>query len=325
MAKAGVAKADQWEYYFQDLPMLALLEQHAGELVPLVSPHRIRKIGRFFERAKAGELPALSWIDPNFADIGGSNDDHPPKSDLYDGQQLVKDVYDAIVGGGKDLFAKTLLIVVYDEHGGFYDHVPPPPSGDAAPFDRFGVRVPALLISPWIPAGLVDHAERSHASILRTILDQFAPDERLTPRVDRAPGLADLLSLGSARKAAPVITAPSRVQRPATTSTPPSGRSSSAGACSWTAGKCGFEPRASAAGASLEDPDRPCACGRRPSPSVSSRFTASAIRIRTRSPGSPRGRTTSGRVSPAGPRVRSKSSSSPTTTSSSSRPARPTW
>jgi metacaspase-1 len=210
MAKAGVDKEDRWEYYFQDLPMLALVEHHAKELLPLVSAHRIRKIGRFFKRAKAGELPALSWIDPNFADVGGSNDDHPPKSDLYDGQQLVKDVYDAIVGGGKGLFAKTLLIVLYDEHGGFYDHVPPPPSGDAAPFDRFGVRVPAVLVSPWIPPGLVDHTERSHASILRTVLDQFAPDERLTPRVDRAPGLADLLSLGTVRATAPVITAPPR-------------------------------------------------------------------------------------------------------------------
>jgi len=206
---AGIPKKDRWGYYFHDLPMLSLLEQHITELLPL-GPHRISKIGNFFQRAKTGTLPAVSWIDPNFQDIGSSNDDHPPKSDLYDGQLLVKSIYDAVVGGGRSLFSKTLLIVTYDEHGGFFDHVSPSASGDSPPFDRFGVRVPALLISPWIPAGTIDSVERSHASILRTILNRFAPRERLTARVDRAPDLSSLLSLSTARTTAIAVTAPAR-------------------------------------------------------------------------------------------------------------------
>jgi phospholipase C len=206
---AATPKSDRWGYYFHDLPMLSLLEQHIDELLP-IGPHRIRKIGNFLDRAADGKLPAVSWIDPDFADFGKSNDDHPPKSDLYDGQLLVTSVYHALLDGKNGLFQKTLFVVLYDEHGGFFDHVSPPPSGDAPPFDRFGVRVPALLISPWIPAGMIDHVERSHASLLRTILNRFAPGETLTPRVTRAPDLGGLLSLAEPRSDAPRLAVPAR-------------------------------------------------------------------------------------------------------------------
>jgi phospholipase C len=216
-------KKERWGYYFHDLPMLSLVEQHIAELLPL-GPHRISKIGNFFKRAKTGTLPAVSWIDPNFQDVGDSNDDHPPKSDLYDGQLLVKSVFDAVAGGANDLFRKTLLIVTYDEHGGFFDHVPPAASGDAPPFERFGLRVPALVVSPWIPAGTIDPVERNHSSILRTILDRFAPDEHLTPRVDRAPSLERLLSLAAPRPAIR-IDAPPRPPAPRARMAPGPGQS----------------------------------------------------------------------------------------------------
>jgi phospholipase C len=212
-------KDDRWGYYFHDLPMLALLKQHRDELSPGFlrkvlkfltgwTP-RIRKVDVFFDRARQGRLPAVSWIDPNFADFGGSNDDHPPKGDLYDGQSLVARVFEAILNGGSDLWRKTLLVFLYDEHGGFYDHVSPSASGDPAPFDRFGVRVPAIVVSAWTPP-VVDGAERDHTSLLRTILDRFAPAELLTPRVARAASLAGLLSLPSPRTDARPIPIPAR-------------------------------------------------------------------------------------------------------------------
>ena len=81
----------------------------------------------FVEDAARGRLPAVSWIDPNFKDLNlvGSppNDDHPP-SDVEEGQELVMLVYNALATS--PLWDKTLLLVVYDEHGGFFDHVAPP-------------------------------------------------------------------------------------------------------------------------------------------------------------------------------------------------------
>jgi phospholipase C len=216
-ALAGRPRGDRWGYYFHDLPMLVLLEQHLEELRAGVLRRtrarlagwrpRICRIDAFFERARAGRLPALSWIDPDYTDAGRSNSDHPPKSDICDGQRLVASVYNAILDGGTDLWSKTLLVVLYDEHGGFFDHVPPPASGDPSPFDRLGVRVPALVVSAWMPPG-VDSVVRDHTSLLRTILDRFAPAESLTPRVARAPSLAGLLSLAAPRRDARAIDVP---------------------------------------------------------------------------------------------------------------------
>jgi len=203
-ALAGRPKKDRWGYFYHDLPMLALLEQHTAELLPGAS-RRIRKIGEFYKRAQAGTLPAVSWLDPDFADLGNSNDDHPPHSDLYDGQLLVTKVYHALVDGANRLFDRTLLIVTYDEHGGFFDHVPPPLSGDQPPFDRVGMRVPALVISPWVPAGHVDSTVRSHATILKTILNRFAPGLALTARITRSPDLGGLLSLPAPRPAQRIV------------------------------------------------------------------------------------------------------------------------
>jgi phospholipase C len=79
----------------------------------------------FLRDAAAGELPSFSWIDPNFVDLGGlqgANDDHPP-SDIMAGQELALKVYNAIATS--PLWEQTLLLIVYDEHGGFYDHVSP--------------------------------------------------------------------------------------------------------------------------------------------------------------------------------------------------------
>lgn len=134
----------------------------------------------FLEDAVRGRLPAVSWIDPNFNDLNlvgsPSNDDHPP-SDVLDGQELVFRVYNALASSER--WDKTLLIVTYDEHGGFHDHVPPPSAVDDDPavFGSYGVRVPALIVSPWVEPASVSHDLLDHTSIIKTILLRFCADE----------------------------------------------------------------------------------------------------------------------------------------------------
>jgi phospholipase C len=134
----------------------------------------------FLEDAARGRLASVSWIDPLFKDFNlahaVSNDDHPP-SDVGAGQELVLLVYNALASG--PLWDKTLLIVVYDEHGGFYDHVAPPAAqdDDERNFGSYGVRVPALVVSPWVARGSVGHEVYDHTSIIKTVLTRFAPDE----------------------------------------------------------------------------------------------------------------------------------------------------
>ena len=129
----------------------------------------------FLERAAKGDLPAVSWIDPNFYDLTfgptGSNDDHPP-SDLRAGQKLVLQLVDALMQS--PAWKKTLLVITYDEHGGFFDHVQPPKAADDRPaMRRYGPRVPAIVVSPFVGAQSVSKTVFDHTSIIKTILTRF--------------------------------------------------------------------------------------------------------------------------------------------------------
>jgi phospholipase C len=165
----------------------------------------------FLDDAASGNLAAVSWIDPNFVDVGvvgpsGSNDDHPP-SDVLAGQELVLKLYNAVINSPK--WDKTLLVVVYDEHGGFYDHVPTQPAEDDDPnFRRYGVRVPAFIISPWVERGKVSSTVFDHTSIIKSILLRFCqkadgtiPD--MGARVTHSNHLGSLLTQPAPREAPP--------------------------------------------------------------------------------------------------------------------------
>jgi phospholipase C len=134
----------------------------------------------FVEDAQRGKLAQVSWIDPNFKDLDlartQSNDDHPP-SDVQDGQELVLTVYNALASG--PAWEQTLLLVVYDEHGGFHDHVTPPsaPDDDPTKFGHYGVRVPAIAVSPWVAPRSVCNTLFDHTSIIKTIMTRFCPAE----------------------------------------------------------------------------------------------------------------------------------------------------
>jgi phospholipase C len=168
----------------------------------------------FQHRASTGTLPAFTFLEPSFG--SGGNSQHP-NYDVALGEQLIHDVYYTLRNspGWND----TLLIINYDEHGGNYDHVPPP-WGAVAPdnsvgewgfdFTRFGVRVPALLVSPRIAAGTVFRAKRGtidHTSVLKTIELRWGLDP-LTARDKAAPDLGDVLTLATARTDDPLAGVP---------------------------------------------------------------------------------------------------------------------
>jgi phospholipase C len=168
---------------------------------------------QFLADCKKGNLPQYSFIEPNYNDHdtdGGealASDQHPDH-DVQAGEAFIGSVYNAI-RANKTLWESTALLIVYDEHGGLYDHVVPPvcpPDGftdkdTRFAFDRLGVRVPAVLVSPWIPESTVV-ADRvlEHASIPATITEFFigAYDQR-SPREKAAATFLDILSLESPR------------------------------------------------------------------------------------------------------------------------------
>jgi phospholipase C len=152
----------------------------------------------FLDDAAKGELRDVSWIDPNFIDLSvldpNSNDDHPP-SDVKAGQALVLEIYEALAKSPN--WEDTVLVVVYDEHGGFYDHVAPPPVDDRSGYATLGVRVPALVVGPRVRK-FVCHETLEHTSLIATILRRFAsnPEHALRSmpeRVWKAPHLGMLL------------------------------------------------------------------------------------------------------------------------------------
>jgi phospholipase C len=165
----------------------------------------------FQASAAAGTLPAYTFLEPSFG--AGGNSQHP-NFNVALGEQLMNDVYSALRNGPG--WNETLLVITYDEHGGNYDHVPPP-AGAVPPdssigefgfdFTRFGVRVPAVLVSPLIAAGTVFRAKRGtidHTSVLKTIeLRWNVP--ALTARDKAAPDLGDVLTLTTPRTDDPLI------------------------------------------------------------------------------------------------------------------------
>jgi phospholipase C len=152
-----------------------------------------------------------TWIEPNYGDatgdFGGGSSQHPDDS-LRAGEMMIGNVYNWI--RTSPYWATSIFIVTYDEHGGFYDHVAPPPAvkpGDAFgkdlnangfDFSQYGVRVPAVVVSPRIPAGTVDHTTYDHTSILKTVETLFDVPS-LTDRDDSASDFTGLLSLDAPR------------------------------------------------------------------------------------------------------------------------------
>jgi phospholipase C len=179
---------------------------------------------QFLQDCKSGQLPQYSFVEPNYtdhtADDGGEQiaSDQHPDHDVQQGEVFIATVYNAI-RQNPDLWPNTALLIVYDEHGGTYDHVPPPACTPDTPFtatpdqtgvpgltflfDRLGLRVPAILVSPWVAKGTVVPGPEDpvngkvfeHASIPATATAFFIGDYApRSPREQQALTFLDLLS-----------------------------------------------------------------------------------------------------------------------------------
>jgi phospholipase C len=157
LANAGV----EWKYYYTDLPFIGVFEDHWD-------PSRIDMLDDFIRDCEHARLPAFSWIDPGF----GYNDDHPPHH-VGLGQMFLAVIHEALARS--ELWDRCLLVITYDEHGGFYDHVEPDTVEDEHAedgFDSLGVRIPALLVGPWVSPG-VHSTTFDHTSVLRYVAERF--------------------------------------------------------------------------------------------------------------------------------------------------------
>ena len=128
-------------------------------------------MNQFKSDAAAGTLPNFSIIDPQFFGQG-ANDDHPSNGDVPLAQLLISDVYSTLAASPQ--WNNCLFVVTYDEHGGFYDHVPPPEADDAdGEFARLGFRVPTLVAGPYVRKGQAVNTVLEHTSVLATLQTRF--------------------------------------------------------------------------------------------------------------------------------------------------------
>lgn len=207
---------------------------YAGDLFPMMSALKsiglddIRQYDHFAADLQDPFPYNYVFIEPSYnllTDYKGSTSQHP-LDDVRLGEGLIKSTYEAI--RNSSLWKSSLLIITWDEHGGFYDHAIPPSAvapGDTSPsighnkfgftFEQYGPRVPGVVISPWIPRNTIDHRLYDHSSVPATVEALFglAP---MTNRDAAANNLLSLLSLAAARD-----DAPSTLPSPATGSATP--------------------------------------------------------------------------------------------------------
>jgi len=135
----------------------------------------IQDLDHFYADAKAGNLPAVSWITPN-----GRTSEHPPAK-VSEGQAYVTKLVNAVMQSGD--WNSTAIFLTWDDWGGFYDHVVPPKVDDYG----YGLRVPGIVISPYAKSGFIDHQVLSHDAYVKFIEDDFLASQRLDPRTDGRP------------------------------------------------------------------------------------------------------------------------------------------
>ena len=195
-----------WSIYFHDFP-------HAYTIASLRKPSsalHFKFAKQFFLDLKHGRLPAYSFIEPRYFDFlrWKANDNHPPH-DVRLGEHLIADIYESL--RRSSAWESTLFIVLYDEHGGLYDHVPPPaavnPDGKVSVsppfgFDRLGVARAGAGHLSLGAEGNVDSTVFDHTSVIATLRQLFAIGGPLTRRDDAANTLTHLLQPSGARRCA---------------------------------------------------------------------------------------------------------------------------
>ena len=230
-----------WRIYFADLLPVAMLLDYVWESGKK-SPNKLVQFSpAFFNDITNNTLPAFSLVEPIYQMYGATGkvaptSNHPGSSVATDstgvpisvscGERFLAQIFQAL-SANPALFAKTLLIVTYDEHGGLFDHVAPPKA--VSPFvkpvtnfnyNSYGVRVPTLFINPYVQPGLFPPDSNAnppafdHTSILATMRDQFGLSGSLSPRVDAAPTFSGLINPSQQPINAPTIPLPPCVWSP---------------------------------------------------------------------------------------------------------------
>jgi phospholipase C len=223
-----------WRNYFTDIPMSLVMPR-----APLEHPENLRLRHEFLEDCGAGTLPSVSFVDPAMGALSsiarsidalpeylkalltrlGPSETEEDPGDMYYGERWAHETLEAVVRS--PAWPRTLLIYTYDEHGGYYDHVPPPaavppddiapqlPAGQSGAYDSYGPRVPAVVVSPYSRPGAVTDVVHDHTSILATI-EQKWNLPALTARDANAATVMDFLDLDSEpRLDPPALVAPS--------------------------------------------------------------------------------------------------------------------
>lgn len=237
-----------WKVYYNDFPLSSLINYVYENWNWILPGGNVYKYANNFACDVANDnLPVYSFIEPRYTNMAGNltcqkdpsympssyhpggacpgwdpnAPDSPPPVSVCFGEQFLADIYNTLASN-PDVFKKTLLIVTFDEHGGLYDHAHPPaavpPVNGVVNFDysRYGVRVPAIFINPYIKSGSIFRPDSiypyDHTSIISTLCAQFGLDGFLTPRDQSAPTLKGIINSDTASQK--VVLKPLKCQVP---------------------------------------------------------------------------------------------------------------
>lgn len=181
-----------WRVYHEGVPFFALIPRWIPNIIAQKNFRNFRHLATDLSNTPPSELPQVIFVEPTYGDCphkGANTDDHAPAG-VSDGQDFLLQIYNAVKTSDK-FWKNALLIITYDEHGGFFDHVSPPliptnPPANAS-YDRFeslGVRVPAHIISPYVRKSSVISNLFDHTSILKLLGEKFGNAGSYSPEVD---------------------------------------------------------------------------------------------------------------------------------------------
>lgn len=214
-----------WRIYHGDhFPQVCAIDTMPSVFV--ASADRFRKTDVLAADLQKGDVADYTFIEPNYAILSSfrNGDSQHPCATLSAGEKLIETTANAVMRS--DVWMSSMLVILYDEHGGFHDQVPTPtgvtPPGDDATrnadkaarspspafgFDRLGVRVPAVIVSPWVKPASVSHTVYDHASVVRTVFRVFDLAGQLTDRDGKAASL-DALVEGTVQSPTPAAAPP---------------------------------------------------------------------------------------------------------------------
>jgi len=189
------ARKVSWRVYHQEIPFFALMPKWLPSILFSDKFRCFEDMESDLRNTPPSQLPQVIFVEPTYQDAphtGTSTDDHAPAG-ISDGQEFLMQVYKAVTAS-KMFWKSALMVVDYDEHGGFFDHVPPPlvvtnPPDTAQwsiPFESLGVRIPAFVISPFVQPGAVSHNLLDHTSVLKLLGEKFG-NGSYSPVVDSRP------------------------------------------------------------------------------------------------------------------------------------------